>query len=149
MSAGTGVVHSEFNHRKEEPVKLLQIWVIPERENVKPRYAQRSFAVENRQDKWELVVAPFADDKFTESEEGALFVHQQTYFSLANLSAGKKLEYRVRNKNHGVYFFLISGVLTVAEETMSTRDGLGVFDSESLELVAQTDSEILAIEVPA
>ncbi len=148
MSAGTGVVHSEFNHSEKDPVKFLQIWVIPERQNVSPRYGQRAFKASERQNRWQTVVAPFADDAFTESESGPLFAHQQTYFSLTHLNEGKTLDYEVKGKRHGVYFFVLSGEVDVAQETLVTRDAIGIVEANAVTLSAKKDSEVLAIEVP-
>ncbi|MBW2961493.1 pirin family protein [Mesonia aestuariivivens] len=143
MSAGTGVEHSEFNGSKTEKANTLQIWVFTETENVTPRYDQKKFSSEERHNKLLPVVTPKNDN-----DGNALWVHQQTYFNLGNIDAGKKIVYQVHQKNHGVYIFLISGEIKIEGETLQKRDALGVWEINEIEIEVNEDARILLMEVP-
>src|ERR1700693_5096599 len=69
MSAGTGIRHSEFNHSKDEPVHFLQIWVLPDRQGLPPRYDQKSFPTSEKRDRLRLVGSP-------DGRDGSIVIHQ-------------------------------------------------------------------------
>lgn len=141
MTAGRGITHSEFNARDDEPVTLLQIWILPREANLTPRYAQKEFSPVERLNQFQLLVGP-------KSDQESLWIHQDAYFSLANISAGKTLSYPLRDSRHGVYLFVIKGTIDVADETLTDRDGLAVVGTADLRLTAKSEAEALVIEVP-
>lgn len=141
MSAGSGVVHSEFNPSKEETVNLLQIWIFPKERQVKPRYDQKHFEPAARKNSLQVVVAP--DDS-----EGALWIHQDAWFSLGQLDAGKTLTYHSRKAGNGSYIFVINGQITVDGQTVGTRDGIGLTNFDSVSIGATKDAEFLIMDVP-
>ena len=141
MSAGTGVQHSEANASKTEPVTLFQVWIFPKQRNIKPRYDQRNFDINDRLNNWQVVVSPIEADK-------ALWINQDARFSLTKLEAGKSLQYENAFKGNGVFLVNISGVVTVDDKTLQKRDALGISDSDSFTITASEDAELLAIEVP-
>lgn len=141
MSAGTGIVHSEYNHSETDPVNFLQIWVIPDKRGAQPRYDQKKFLPEDRKNRFQVVVAP------KESAEG-LWINQNAWFSLGNAEAGKELQYESRNKNGGVYAFLISGKVNINGTELSSRDGAGFPRTDLLKVNALEDSELLLMDVP-
>jgi quercetin 2,3-dioxygenase len=141
MSAGTGIRHSEYNASSLEAAKLLQIWVFPKIKNIKPQYGQRTFAVDGRQNNWQVVVSPDVKDQ-------ALNINQDARFSLVDLQAGKSISYQMKWKNSGLYLFVIEGSIKTTEQSLSKRDALGIIEAEEVNLEATSDSEILAIEVP-
>lgn len=150
MSAGTGVVHSEFNHSSSEPVHFLQIWILPDRQNVVPRYAQRAFLPAQRINRWQNVVAPIQEA--ASDETGPLGIYQSSYFSLAQLEAGTNLRYTFyesgTEKARGTYFFVLSGEVSVGEHVLKSRDAIGVWETPEVTLSAKENTEILAIEIP-
>ncbi len=141
MSAGRGIAHSEENASDKDPVSLLQIWVIPEEMDIPPRYEQREFALDERRNRFQVVVSP-------DRENGALWINQRAVFSLAQIEVGHKISYQKKNSENGVYFFLIQGELRVDGQFLSARDGYGVTGAGDITLEAVSESEILAIEVP-
>ena len=141
MSAGTGVQHSEANASKTDPVTLFQVWIFPKQRNIKPRYDQRSFDINDRLNNWQVVVSPIEADK-------ALWINQDARFSLTKLEAGKSLQYENAFKGNGVFLVNISGVVNVDDKTLQKRDALGISDSDSFTITASEDAELLAIEVP-
>ncbi|MGE4233011.1 MAG: pirin family protein [Bacteriovoracia bacterium] len=141
MSAGTGITHSEFNASPVEELSLLQIWVFPKEKNIEPSYDQKKFDRSLRRNKLQLVVAP-------DGKDGAVSVHQNTYFSLVDLDPNKSVEYTVHSKGSGVYCFVISGQVSIANETLNKRDAIGVTEFEELNIHSNEISEVLIIEVP-
>ena len=142
MSAGTGVRHSEYNHSKTEPVKFLQIWVEPKERNIEPRYDQKSYPKEERRNQLLTVVSPDASD------EGAIWINQDAYFSMGQLDSGKSAEYKLRQQGHGIYVFVLHGEVTIADETLTDRDAISLEGYDSISIEAGKDSEFLVLEVP-
>ncbi len=141
MSAGSGVQHSEANASATEPVTLFQIWVFPKEKNIKPRYDQRSFDSSNRINQWQTIVSPReADD--------ALWINQDARFSLSNLQAGKTLHYENAFAGNGVFLVVINGSVKVENIELGKRDAVGISETDSFNITATANAEILAIEVP-
>jgi quercetin 2,3-dioxygenase len=140
MSAGTGIFHSEYNRNPDKPVRLLQIWVFPEEKNIKPRYDQRTFDPEQRKNNWQRIVSP--------DEPDAVWINQKAYFSMISLDENMETEYFLRDKKNGVYIFVINGKLNLPEIELNTRDGLGIWDVESVPVSASVKAEILVMEIP-
>lgn len=141
MSAGTGVVHSEFNASQSEPVSLLQIWILPRAPGNSPRYAQARFEEAQRHNRWQTVVSG-------DGADGALMVRQSVCFRLAKLESGTKLDLPTLAPGRGIYFFVIEGEVKVAGQVLKRRDGLGLTDSKDGVITAASEAFILAIDVP-
>ncbi|HEB58631.1 MAG TPA: pirin family protein [Gammaproteobacteria bacterium] len=141
MSAGSGLRHSEFNASDTEPVNLLQIWVLPKERDVTPRYDQQAFAVEERHNRLQTLVAPGGQD-------GALWVNQDTWFSRGDFDAGQSLDYALHGDGNGVYVFVIDGRVTLAGETLARRDAMGAWNTDNVHVDMLDDSALLFIEVP-
>ena len=141
MSAGTGVQHSEANASATEPVTLFQVWIFPKERNIKPRYDQKTFDVNERANKWQTVVSPIETDN-------ALWINQDARFSLTNLEARKEITYTNGFANNGVFLVVINGTVEVNGQQLNKRDALGISESESFTITASADAELLAIEIP-
>jgi len=137
MSAGTGVVHSEYNHSKTHPARFLQIWITPREQGISPRYDQKKFKLEKN------VLAEVVSGKIGDS----LFINQDASLFLGEIEKGKKLRQSLK-KGNGAYIFLIEGKIKVEEETLSRRDALAVWDVKEISIAALENSRILLIEVP-
>ncbi len=141
MSAGTGVKHSEFNASEMAEVNLFQCWLFPKERNITPRYDQRRFNEEDRINKWQIVVSPIQNDD-------ALWINQDARFSLTNISAGSTIEYSNAFAGNGVYLMVIKGTVVVNDEILTSRDAIGVWDTDQFSITASEYAELLAIEVP-
>lgn len=141
MSAGTGITHSEFNHNPDREVRLLQIWVFPDKKNVTPRYDQKSLKDLARDNALYEVLSP-------DPEGPGVWIHQQAWFSMGTLSSGWKDTYTLHKENNGVYVLVLEGEMKVAGEKLSRRDAVAVSDVNALELEATTDARVLLMEVP-
>lgn len=141
MSAGTGIRHSEKNKNQNDALKLLQIWVFPDKRNVEPRYDQKGFDLEAAKNNLLTIVSPMG-------EKEGLNIHQNAWFSLGKLEKGFATTYDLKDKKNGVYAFVIDGDVTINEETLNRRDGLGIAETAKLEIKAITDAELLLMEIP-
>lgn len=141
MSAGSGIAHSEKNASSTEAVNFLQIWVFPKEKNITPRYDQKEFAAGERINKFQTVISP-------EKNNGALWINQDAWFQLGNLKKGFTTEYSLKKTGNGVYAFIIEGDVTINDQKLNKRDGLGVWDTDKLSISADSDAEVLLMEVP-
>lgn len=141
MSAGTGIQHSEFNSGKIN-TNLLQIWVFPNKKNVKPRYDQQLIKLEDRKNKFQNIVSP-------ENGGGKVWIHQDAWFNLGTFDKDQSANYKFNKAGNGVYAFVIKGSFDVNGQELNLRDGLGIWDTTSLEIKALSDgAELLLMEVP-
>ncbi|NHF61316.1 pirin family protein [Flavobacteriaceae bacterium TP-CH-4] len=141
MSAGTGIQHSEYNKNKDRPVKFLQIWIFPNKNEVEPRYDQislKDIAVPNR---FYQILSP------NKGEQG-VWIHQEAWFHLGEFEAGKNDTYHLNNGGNGVYLFVIEGKVEVNGQKLERRDGYGLWELEKFDLTATTDAKVLLMEVP-
>ncbi|MBH1959220.1 MAG: pirin family protein [Flavobacteriia bacterium] len=141
MSAGTGVQHSEYNKNKDGLVKFLQIWVIPNKLNVTPRYDQISIKENEKINDFQQILSPTPDDE-------GVWIHQNAWFNLAKFEKGNAKEYRIHDAKNGVYVFVLKGSAKIGDQTLGNRDGFGIWETESFTLEALGDSEVLLMEVP-
>lgn len=141
MSAGKGIIHSEVNASDLDPVTLLQIWIYPKVKNIEPRYQQKTLNVLERENQWQIVVAPNEGDNH-------LVINQDAWFSMTKLVAGNSLVYSPKHEGNGQYIFVISGSVSVGSFLLNDRDGLGIILTSPQEFVAQRDSEILVMDLP-
>jgi redox-sensitive bicupin YhaK (pirin superfamily) len=140
MSAGSGISHSETNANHDKEVKFLQIWVYPKESNIEPRYEQKTFKPENRLNNLLTVVAP--------DDEQAVWINQDAWFMLGNLNKGLVTQYQLHKEGNGVYAFVIKGDVTVGGVSLNERDGLGITQANLLDIKADSNAELLLIEVP-
>lgn len=143
MSAGSGVEHSEVNASPREELKLFQIWVLPETENVPPRYNQKKIADIIRPNAFSAVVKPKSV-----ARENELWIHQQAYFNIGEFSEKTNTTYTVQQDGHGIYLLVIHGAVIVDNETLGDRDAIGIWDTKSISITVEKDSRVLLIEVP-
>jgi len=142
MSAGTGVFHSEYNKNKDKKVKFLQIWLFPNKMNVKPRYDQITLNVEERHNKLQQIISPNPDDAGT-------WIYQDAWFFMGKFDKQKEVVYDIKKKGNGAYLFVLSGSFSADGQKLETRDGFGIWDTDQFTLTALEDNaEILIMDVP-
>ena len=140
MSAGTGLKHSEFNDSKINAVNFLQLWIIPEIENITPYYNQKIFEALERKNKFQVLVSP--KDK---QVVGSLPINQQGYISMIDLDKGFETTYDLKN---GAYFFLIEGEVLIENENLKKRDAIGIIEKNKVNIKANKSSKLLVIDIP-
>lgn len=142
MSAGTGIMHSEFNKNDDQRVKFLQIWVYPNKRNVTPRYDQITLDKTKSKNKFQQILSPNPDDE-------GVWIHQEAWFHLGNFENNTETDYQVKKKGNGVYAFIIQGSAEIEGQPLAERDGFGVWNVENLQIKATSDhTEILLMDVP-
>jgi redox-sensitive bicupin YhaK (pirin superfamily) len=141
MSAGTGIMHSEFNASPNEFLNLFQIWVFPKERNITPRYDQKTFSPEDRKGKFQVLVAP-------DKAEGSMWVNQDVWFNLGDFTAGQDVTYAPKLKTNGIYLMVVNGEVEVAGETLKKRDAIGLWDLDKADIKMNSDAQLLIIDVP-
>jgi redox-sensitive bicupin YhaK (pirin superfamily) len=148
MSAGTGIQHSEYNKNKDKKVNFLQIWVFPKQRDIKPHYDQITLKPEARINKLQQIVSP------SKTDDG-VWINQDAWFHLGNLKKGFSTDYSIKKKGNGLYAFVIEGDVTInlptgqaGEHKLNRRDGFGVSEVDTISILADSDTEILLMEVP-
>ncbi|HYW96898.1 MAG TPA: pirin family protein [Bacteroidales bacterium] len=141
MSAGTGIHHSEFNPSPAEMVNFLQIWIFPRIRNIEPRYDQVKYSRSALQNNIITLISPDLSDE-------TLWINQNAFVSLSKPENGKRITYKKKLAENGVYIFIISGRADIDGESLQDRDAIGITGPEELKIHAVTDSFLLLIEVP-
>ena len=140
MTAGTGVSHSEFNASDAEPVHLLQIWILPNQQGLKPSYEDGFFSDEQKQNKWCLLASENA-------ELGSLKVHQDMALFASQLSERKQLNY-VLKENRSAYLQVASGSVEIDGKQLNTGDAAMFVSAQTIQIIAIYDAEILLFDLP-
>jgi quercetin 2,3-dioxygenase len=141
MSAGTGVVHSEFNASKTEAAEFLQIGLFPRERNVTPRYDQRSFDPAGQHNQLQTLISPNKEDE-------ALWIHQDAWFAIGQFDAGKELVYTPREAYNGAYIFVLEGVIEVDGEVLQRRDAIGISSFSAASIKALEAAKFLIMDIP-
>jgi quercetin 2,3-dioxygenase len=141
MSAGSGVTHSEFNPSETEPVNLFQLWIFPKERNIKPRYDQKAFPESSRINQLKTVVSGY-------KENDSLYIHQNAEIKLGYFTEKKNINHRLKDKNNGVYLFIIDGHILLNDEDLYRRDAIGIYNTEDFSFTIDEDTRFLLIEVP-
>ncbi|MGB0789489.1 MAG: pirin family protein [Marinirhabdus sp.] len=143
MSAGSGVEHSEMNASSTAPVRLFQIWLLPDTENASPRYDQKTVAPLLRENQLTTIIKPKQ-----EAATDELWLHQQAYFSLGDFDVEKTFAFQLKKETHGAYFFIIEGNATIASEALERRDAIGIWETPEVTVAVAPSTRLLVIETP-
>lgn len=139
MTAGTGVTHSEYNPSPTEAVHLLQIWIMPERNNLTPEYEQRAFPVDEKQGRLRLVAARDARD-------GAITIHQDASVYDAQLAVGETATHNLKS-GRGAWLQVIKGAITLNGNSLEKGDGAAITDETELQIAATEPSDLLLFDL--
>ncbi len=139
MSAGSGIRHSEYNASREEPVHFLQIWIVPNRKGVTPRYQQQHFAAAEKRGKLRLIISP-------DGAEGSLSVHQDARV-YAGLFDGAEQQRFEMPANRFAYIQVVRGALTVNGQRLSAGDGVRLRNVREIDFSAGEDAEVLLFDL--
>jgi redox-sensitive bicupin YhaK (pirin superfamily) len=139
MSAGTGIVHSEFNPSTTEGVHFLQIWIIPDRVGLAPSYEQRAFPIEERRGRLRLVAAQGGRD-------GSVTLHQDARVFIGNLGSGERVGHELQ-PGRGAWLQVARGIAALNGTEMREGDGAAVEGEPRLDIDAETDAEILLFDL--
>jgi len=140
MTAGTGIRHSEFNPSETELVHFYQIWIVPDRRGLPPRYDQRSFPEAERHDRLRLVASPDGRDR-------SLSIHQDVEVFLASLDEGRQVAHELEPGRYA-WLQVLRGAVQVNNLALAAGDGVAVSDETSLTVMASKPSEVMLFDLP-
>ncbi|MDR0538285.1 MAG: pirin family protein [Tannerellaceae bacterium] len=142
MSAGTGIVHSEYNADNTTPVNFFQIWIFPDKKDVKPRYEQKQMDYLRHRNSFTELVAPTPSPN-------TLWLHQRAWLSIGAFDCDKECVYNIKAPNNAVFAMNIQGKINIGGIDTDTRDGLGLWETSSVAIKALSDdARILIIDIP-
>jgi len=127
MSAGTGVTHSEYNASRTEPVHLLQIWILPERDGLRPEYEQKMFPESERRGRWRVIVSP-------DGVDGSVTVHQDVRLYATLLERGERVTHTLAPDRHA-WVQVARGGVRLNGNALGAGDGAAASQEATLELV--------------
>ena len=140
MSAGTGILHSEFNNSPSDLVHLLQIWILPERRGLQPSYEQKNFSAEEKLNRFRLIASP-------DGIEGSVTIHQDAKLSVAIVENGKAVRYDLCTGRHA-WIQIARGEIALNGTTLHAGDGAAVEKETSVEITGKADqSEVLLFDL--
>jgi quercetin 2,3-dioxygenase len=141
MSAGSGIQHAEYNASETELVNFLQLWIFPKERNINPRYDQLTFSKQDVQNQLINIVS-------SEQKENTLWINQDAELYLGEFDISKDVVHTLKSEHHGVYLFVIEGSVTIEDITLNKRDGMGIYDAQTVLMKVREQSKILLIEIP-
>ena len=141
MSAGTGVQHSEYNNSPDKEINLFQLWLFPNKQNVKPRYDQLPIRSLHQKNEFFQILSPSAHDQ-------GVWIHQDAWMHILDADQGQSFDYVLQNPENGVYLIVIEGEVEVDNQTLFRRDAIGIWETDKLTIKTKTDAELLLVQVP-
>ncbi|SNR68721.1 hypothetical protein SAMN05192560_0483 [Methylobacillus rhizosphaerae] len=141
MSAGTGIVHSEFNASDRTQAHLLQIWLLPAQDGIAPGYEEKHFGAAQKRDRWCLIASPDARDE-------SLRIHQDVALYATVLSENKQIAYQMET-GRSLYIQVARGSVSLDEFLLEAGDAIKVDGQQSIELTAGEEAEVLLFDLPA
>jgi redox-sensitive bicupin YhaK (pirin superfamily) len=144
MTLGAGASHSEQNASATEPMRFIQIWILPDTAGLEPKVEQRVFSTDDRTNRLLRVFAPAAQ---ISEGDSAIPIHQDASVYISHMDAGAEASLTI-GPERGVYVYAIGGTAALDGETLATGDAARVTEQPSLRLVAQETSELILVDVP-
>lgn len=143
MSAGTGIMHAEFNNSLTEEAKLFQIWIFPRAKNLKPRYDQQSFDQSNSKGQFLELVVPD-----TIQTNDTLYIQQDAYISIIDAQPETSYDYAVKREGNGTFVMAVKGTTKIGEFTLKEGDAVAISETTSIEISSLNAAQLLFIEIP-
>ena len=139
MSAGTGISHSEFNHSKINPVHLLQIWIVPNKQGLSPSYEEQKVDLDHASGKFQLMVTP-------DGHHQTIKVNQDMTLSVALLKSGEEFSHSLNPQRYG-WLQVAKGNLILNNLPLESGDGVAIAQESALNIKAESDAEILFFDL--
>ena len=141
MSAGTGVEHSEFNPNADLQTKLFQIWLFPKYRDVAPRYQQITLDKSLQKNNFAQILSPNQDD-------AGVWIHQDAWFYLSDFDKDFSKKLSLKKEGNGFYIMNIEGEIEVNGEKLERRDAIGIWETNEIEIKANSNAKFLVMEIP-
>jgi redox-sensitive bicupin YhaK (pirin superfamily) len=139
MSAGTGIRHSEFNHSMKDPVHLLQIWIMPDKQGHTPGYEQKSFPEDEKQGKMRVIASP-------DGRNGSVTIHQDTKLYVSLLKPGEEAKHELA-KGRAAWLQVAKGTVDLNGQKLNQGDGAAVTDEGKLSIRGVENAEVLLFDL--
>jgi redox-sensitive bicupin YhaK (pirin superfamily) len=139
LSAGKGILHSEFNASDNEMVHFLQIWILPDRKNIEPGYDQKIFTVEERKGIMRLIAS-------ADGRNNSLLIHQDVSIYSSLLDHGQPLYTKIRKDRH-IWLQLARGSMELNGNTINAGDGVALSDEDEVRIISRASSEFLLFDL--
>jgi redox-sensitive bicupin YhaK (pirin superfamily) len=139
MTAGTGVLHSEFNASETDTAHLLQIWILPEQNGLEPGYEQKLFREEEKRNRWRLVAS-------RDGREGSVTIHQDVDLWSTVLDAGQAIDYRFDGRRRG-FLQVVRGSVEIDGESLEAGDAAATVDQPALTAKTASNAELLLFDM--
>jgi redox-sensitive bicupin YhaK (pirin superfamily) len=139
MSAGTGVMHSESNPSPDEPVHLLQIWIVPSEEGITPDYEEKRFPEDEKRNKLRLIISP-------DAESGSVKIHQDARVYASVLDAGSEVSHELASGRHA-WLQVAAGSILLNGVNLKQGDGAAVSEESNLAINAPEAAEVLLFDL--
>lgn len=141
MSAGTGIFHSEYNHLKDTPAEILQIWLFPRQRNVVPRYDQFDYSKLVQPNQLVQILSPNAEDQ-------GVWIHQDAWFFLGEFDKDFTIQHPIQKEGNGIYAFVIEGSFEIEGKPLQKRDAISITEIETVNIQStQNHSKILIMDI--
>jgi quercetin 2,3-dioxygenase len=141
MTAGTGIMHSEYNASQTESFHSFQIWVYPKNLNVKPRHESFKYQPEDKLNKILQAISP-------DGRNNTAKINQDAFFSVLKLENDHSVDYFIHLKGNGVYVHCATGNVEIEEYILNSGDAIGIYEAEGIKIKSNEDAELIFIEVP-
>jgi redox-sensitive bicupin YhaK (pirin superfamily) len=141
MSAGTGIQHSEFNPNADQCTKLFQIWLFPKYRNVEPRYQQITLDTAKQKNDFAQILSPNAEDE-------GVWIYQDAWFYLSEFDTNTSKTLSLKKEGNGFYIMNIEGEIEVKGEKLEKRDAIGIWETNEIEIKANSNARFLVMEIP-
>ena len=139
MTAGTGVLHSEFNHSQDQQAHLLQIWILPEANDLEPGYEQKLFPPEEKRNRWRVVGS-------RDGRDGSLTIHQDISLHSTILDAGTEISYDFEDGRRG-FLQVVSGQVQIDGKELEAGDAVAMQDQATVSIKADAEAELLLFDM--
>ncbi|MGH9945047.1 MAG: pirin family protein [Pyrinomonadaceae bacterium] len=139
MSAGSGVTHSEYNGSKDEPVHLLQIWLVPNERGIRPSYEQKAYGVEEKRGRLRLVASPDGGD-------GSVTIQQDARLYAGVLAAGEEVSHTLGAGRHA-WVQVARGAVEVNGQALEQSDGAAISDETEIKITGAGSAEVLLFDL--
>lgn len=141
MSAGTGIMHSEFNASETTPFHSYQVWIYPKQKGIAPRHDKFSFSPADKRNKVLLAISP-------DKRNNTAGINQDAFFSLLELEPGKAVTYDMHLAGNGVYIHTVAGSVLIENNVLQAGDAIGIYETAQVHIEAATHAHLIFVEVP-
>ncbi|MGU9940084.1 pirin family protein [Empedobacter brevis] len=141
MSAGTGVFHSEMNAYENQEAHFFQIWIIPNKQNVEPRYQQISIRDVAKTNELYQILSPHVEDQ-------GVWIHQDAWIFLGNYTEEKTDMYNVQKEGNGIFFMVVEGEIEFDGNKLERRDVIEITDTSDFSFNVSEGTQLMLIEIP-